>query len=127
MRQKLRDTGELVPRVLEGDSYRAFVPVSLPPHPALDMSELGELLTSASAALGRMDGLAGFLPDIPLFFYMYVRKEALLSSQIEGTQSSFSDLLIHESDAAPGAPVKEDVQDVSNYVAALNHGLTRMR
>lgn len=127
MRQKIRNTAELVSRVLDGDSYQAFVPVSLPPYPALDLGKLGELLASASAALGRMDGLAGFLPDIHLFIYMYVRKEALLSSQIEGTQSSFSDLLIHESEAAPGVPVKADVQDVSNYVAALDHGLTRIR
>lgn len=127
MRQKIRPTGELVPRALEGDSYHAFVPVPLPPQPSLDLNRLSEPLATASASLGNMDALAGFLPDIQLFIYMYVRKEALLSSQIEGTQSSFSDLLIHESNAAPGVPVKEDVQDVSNYVAALDHGLSRIR
>lgn len=125
--KKVRETGEFVPCSVAEESYRAFVPAPLPPQPPLDMGQLGGLLASASAALGRMDGLAGFLPDINLFIYMYVRKEALLSSQIEGTQSSFSDLLIHESEAAPGAPVEEDVQDVSNYVAALDHGLKRMR
>ncbi|MBS0586827.1 MAG: Fic family protein [Proteobacteria bacterium] len=125
--KKVRETGEFVYCSVAEEKYQAFVPASLPPKPPLDMGQLGSLLASASAALGRLDGLAGFLPDIGLFIYMYVRKEALLSSQIEGTQSSFSDLLIHESEAAPGAPSEEDVQDVSNYIAALNHGLERMR
>ncbi len=125
--KKVRETGEFVSCSVADEKYRAFVPATLPPKPTLDMGQLSSLLASASAALGRLDGLAGFLPDIGLFIYMYVRKEALLSSQIEGTQSSFSDLLIHESEAAPGAPSEEDVQDVSNYIAALNHGLERMR
>ncbi len=125
--EKVREAGELVSCSMAEEKYQAFVPATLPPKPTLDMGQLGSLLASASAALGRLDGLAGFLPDIGLFIYMYVRKEALLSSQIEGTQSSFSDLLIHESEAAPGAPSEEDVQDVSNYIAALNHGLERMR
>lgn len=125
--KKVRETGEFVFCSVADEKYQAFVPATLPPKPTLDMEQLSSLLASASAALGRLDGLAGFLPDIGLFIYMYVRKEALLSSQIEGTQSSFSDLLIHESEAAPGAPSEEDVQDVSNYIAALNHGLERMR
>ncbi|HMP54560.1 MAG TPA: Fic family protein, partial [Candidatus Melainabacteria bacterium] len=77
-------------------------------------------------AIGRLDGLATVLPDTQLFLYMYVRKEALLSSQIEGTQSSLSDLLLYESEEAPGVPL-DDVQEVSNYVAAMNHGLDRLR
>ena len=125
--KKVRETGEFVPCSVADEKYQAFVPATLPPKPTLDMGQLSSLLASASAALGRLDGLAGFLPDIGLFIYMYVRKEALLSSQIEGTQSSFSDLLIHESESAPGAPSGEDVQDVSNYIEALNHGLERMR
>lgn len=125
--KRRRTTGELVPQTLAEDRYRAFVPASLPPQPPLEISEFGQLLSEASSALGRLDGQAALLPDIHLFIYMYVRKEALLSSQIEGTQSSFSDLLIHEVDAAPGAPVEGDVQDVSNYVAALNHGIKRLR
>ncbi|HNP52099.1 Fic family protein [Nitrosomonas nitrosa] len=125
--KKVRETGEFVSCSVAEEKYQAFVPSTLPPKPPLDMGQLGSLLASASAALGRLDGLAGFLPDIGLFIYMYVRKEALLSSQIEGTQSSFSGLLIHESEAAPGAPTEEDVQDVSNCIAALNHGLERMR
>jgi Fic family protein len=83
-------------------------------------------LEQASQALGRLDGLASILPDLPLFIYAYVRKEAVLSSQIEGTQSSLSDLLLFENDEAPGVPLA-DVQEVSNYVAALNHGLARLR
>jgi Fic family protein len=72
-----------------------------------------------------LDGLASLLPDLSLFIYTYVRKEAVLSSQIEGTQSSLSDLLLFENDEAPGAPI-EDVQEVSNYVAAMTHGLERL-
>ena len=105
---------------------RAFVPPPLPPAPPLRLGELQLLLEQANQALGRLDGLASVLPDLSLFIYAYVRKEAVLSSQIEGTQSSLSDLLLFESDEAPGAPI-EDVQEVSNYVAALHHGLERLR
>ena len=74
-------------------------------------------LERANRALGRLDGIASILPDTPLFLYMYIRKEALLSSQIEGTQSSLSDLLLFENEEAPGAPIN-DVVEVSSYVAA---------
>jgi Fic family protein len=84
------------------------------------------ILEKASQALGRLDGLAKVLPDTQLFLYMYVRKEAVISSQIEGTQSSLSDLLLYESAEAPGVPL-DDVQEVSNYVAAMNHGLKRLK
>jgi Fic family protein len=90
------------------------------------MDSVQTLLEQANQALGRLDGLASFLPDLSLFIYAYVRKEALLSSQIEGTQSSLSDLLLFEDHQVPGVPIG-DVQDVSNYVAALNHGLKRIR
>src|SRR6202789_3284805 len=90
------------------------------------MGELQLLLEQANQALGRLDGLTSVLPDLSLFIYAYVRKEAVLSSQIEGTQSSLSDLLLFENDEAPGAPI-EDVQEVSNYVAAMTHGLERLR
>jgi len=125
--KKVRETGEYISCSVSGEEYEAFVPSPLPPEPPLDMSNLSKLLADASAALARLDSVAGFLPDVNLFIYMYVRKEALLSSQIEGTQSSFSDLLLHENEGALGAPDEEDVQEVSNYVAALNHGLERMR
>jgi Fic family protein len=87
---------------------------------------LQTLLEQANHAVGRLDGLTGAFPDLALYIYSWVRKDAVLSSQIEGTQSSLSDLMLFENGDAPGVPV-HDVQDVSNYVAALSHGLTRMR
>jgi Fic family protein len=90
------------------------------------MGQLQLLLKQANQALGRLDGFTSVLPDLSLFLYAYVRKEALLSSQIEGTQSSLSDLPLFENSEAPGVPI-QDVQDVSNYVAALNHGMRRLR
>jgi len=93
--------------------------------PPLVLQPLLPLLEQANQALGRLDGLASILPDPSLFIYLYVRKEAVLSSQIEGTQSSFSDLMLFESAEAPSVPL-EDVQEVSNYVAAMNHGLRRL-
>ena len=90
------------------------------------MDRLHRPLERANRAIGRLDGVTSILPDTPLFLYMYVRKEALLSSQIEGTQSSLSDLLLFEIEDAPGVPL-DDVQEVSNYVAAMNYGLDRIR
>lgn len=107
------------------EPYWALVPRPLPPGD-LQLDDLHSLLEKASQSLGRLDGLASVLPDTQLFLYMYVRKEAVLSSQIEGTQSSLSDLLLYESEEAPGVPLN-DVQEVSNYVAAMNHGLRRLR
>lgn len=108
-----------------GERVRAFVPVPLPP--ALEFSPgLRRAFDAALLALGRLDGISAFLPDPDVFLYTYVRKEAVLSSQIEGTQSSLSDLLMSELDEAPGVPL-DDVTEVSNYVAALEHGLGRMR
>lgn len=107
------------------EPYWALVPRPLPPA-GLQLGDLQHLIEKASQSLGRLDGLAGVLPNTQLFLYMYVRKEAVLSSQIEGTQSSLSDLLLYESEEAPGVPLN-DVQEVSNYVAAMNHGLKRLR
>lgn len=108
-----------------GERVRAFVPAPLPP--ALDFSPaLRRALDDALLALGRLDGISAFLPDPAVFLYTYVRKEAVLSSQIEGTQSSLSDFLLAELDEVPGVPVG-DVTEVSNYVAALDHGLARLR
>lgn len=110
-----------------GETIRAFVPVALPPVPTVDLSGHRLLLLErATVACGRLDGISVLLPDPDVFLYAYVRREALLSSQIEGTQSSLSDLLLFELEAAPGVPLDE-VAEVSNYVAALEHGLTRMR
>ena len=110
-----------------GEEVRAFIPKVLPPTPALAMSgRLEALLEASGLALGRLDGVSSLLPDKSLFLYAYVRKEAVLSSQIEGTQSTLSDLLLFELDEVPGVPL-DDVAEVSSYVAALDHGLRRLR
>ncbi len=108
-------------------SVHAFVPAPLPPDPTLDLSGGRQrLLEQALLACGRLDGVTALLPDPDLFLYAYVRREAVLSSQIEGTQSSLSDLLLFELDEAPGVPF-DDVVEVSGYVAALEHGMARLR
>ncbi|MBL1420878.1 MAG: Fic family protein [Alphaproteobacteria bacterium] len=109
-----------------GETYKAYMPTPLPPEPELDMASLYTLLDKASAALGRLDGMSMVLPDPSLFLYMYVRKEAVLSSQIEGTQSSLSDLLLYENADAAGVPL-DDVTEVSCYVSAMNYGLERLK
>ena len=109
-----------------GENYQAFLPPPLPPSPPIDLLPLQKLLVRASQALGRLDGVSDVLPDSNLLLYYYIRKEAVLSSQIEGTQSSLSDLLLYENDGPPSVPL-EDVAEVSSYVAALEHGLKRLR
>jgi Fic family protein len=109
-----------------GESVRAFVPAPLPPKPPVVLEgPLQALHEQALLACGRLDGVSSLLPDPELFLYAYVRREALLSSQIEGTQSSLSDLLLFELEEAPGVPT-DDVVEVSSYVAGLEHGLTRL-
>jgi len=108
------------------ESVQAFVPHPLPPEPPLEITgSIRQVLEDALVALGRLDSVSMLLPDTALFLYGYVRKEAVLSSQIEGTQSSLSDLLLFEMDEAPGVPV-DDAAEVSCYVAALEHGLRRL-
>lgn len=120
-------TGRYEIAQFEGEQVQAFIPSALPPIPPLDLTGARQiLLEQALLALGRLDSVATLLPDPHLFLYAYVRKEALLSSQIEGTQSSLSELLMFELDAAPGAP-RDEVAEVSNYVAALKYGLERLR
>ncbi|HYI10158.1 MAG TPA: Fic family protein [Thermoanaerobaculia bacterium] len=124
---KRKRTGTYEVTAVAGERVRAFVPSPLPPSPRIVFDgELQKELERATLALGRLDGVSALLPDRTLFLYSYVRKEAVLSSQIEGTQSSLSDLLLFELDEAPGAPL-DDVTEVSNYVAALEHGLLRVR
>jgi Fic family protein len=118
--------GRYIVRKYGEETVKAFVPPPLPPAaPPLDLSRLQRLLDLANQSIGRLDGLASALPSPALFLYTYIRKEALLSSQIEGTQSSLSDLLLYESGEAPGVPVA-DVEEVSAYVGALQHGLRRL-
>lgn len=110
-----------------GETVRAFAPQPLPLAVPLELSPARQrLLERALLACGRLDGVSALLPDPNLFLYAYIRREAVLSSQIEGTQSSLSDLLLFELDEAPGAPF-DDVVEVSNYVGAMEHGLARMR
>jgi len=120
-------TGHYLTISTVGETCRAFVPDPLPPKPPLQLSDsLHTLAQDAALALGRLDALSALLPDPQIFLYSYVRKEAVLSSQIEGTQSSLSDLLLFEAEATPGVPL-DDVREVSNYVAALELGIVRMR
>ena len=112
--------------VVSGERVRAFVPESLPPTQAILFDARRQrLLERATLALGRLDSITLLLPDPDIFLYSYVRREAVLSSQIEGTQSSLSDLLIFELDEAPGVPF-DDVVEVSQYVAAMEYGLKRL-
>jgi Fic family protein len=109
------------------ERFRAFVPVDLPPHPPLVRSQALELaLSRADQMLGRLDGISRVLPSVELLLYFYTRKEAVLSSQIEGTQTTFSEYLFFEMSAANAANA-DDIREVSNYVAAMQHGLKRMR
>ncbi|MGB7295699.1 MAG: Fic family protein [Candidatus Aminicenantales bacterium] len=120
-------TGEYIVRQTGEETVRAFVPRPLPPIPPLVIDfSLRDAIDQALLSLGRLDSVATLLPDIDLFLYMYIRKEAVLSSQIEGTQTSLSDLLLFELKEAPGVPL-DDVVEVSNYVSAMNHGLKRLR
>ncbi len=119
--------GYLLPQAVPGEPFKTFVPHDLPPDPPLAFdTELHDLLEQSNRALGRLDGPSWQLPDISLFLYFYIRKEAVLSSQIEGTQSSLSDLLLFESHEVPGVPLS-DVLEVSSYVAAMNYGMEAIR
>jgi Fic family protein len=112
--------------VRQPTGYRAFIPAPLPPDPPLALEgALRDKLSAADYALGRLDGAVLTLPNPDLFVFMYVRKEAVLSSQIEGTQSSLQNLLAAEAQLLdPDTP--KDVNEVANYVRAMNHGLTRL-
>ncbi len=119
--------GKYVTIATVGEKAQAFVPAPLPPRPPIDWTpELRGKFDQALLALGRLDSVSTLLPDTSLFLYIYVRKEAVLSSMIEGTQSSLSDLLLFELDQEPGVPL-DDVREVSNYVAALDHGLRLLK
>ena len=117
--------GTYVITAVGGEQVRAFVPKDLPPDPPIDLLPLLTPLSEAERAIGRLDGIAALLTQQELILYMYVRKEAVLSSQIEGTQSTLSDLLRFETDAVAGTPV-DDIREVSNYVDAMMYGLERL-
>jgi Fic family protein len=118
--------GRIIQQQAGKDGFSAFIPARLPPVPALELTGgLRDLLEHASISLGRLDGVSASL-DPDRLLYIYVRKEAVLSSQIEGTQSTLSDLLRFEAEGAPGMPL-DDVREVSRYVAALHHGFNLLR
>jgi cell filamentation protein, protein adenylyltransferase len=108
-----------------GEAVQAYIPEPVPPRIPLDLQEIYPLLDEANLAIGRLDGISITVPDPSLFLYMYVRKEAVLSSQIEGTQSTLTDLLMYENHEAVGVPI-DDVIEVSNYVAAMEYGLKKI-
>lgn len=124
--ENLDRIGEYIKCSVVGEEYKAYFPKPLPPLPPIVMESVYLLLDQANIALGRLDGISAFLPDKSLFLYMYIRKEAVLSSQIEGTQSTLSELLLYENHETAGVP-NQDVVDVSNYVAAMEHGLKRIQ
>ncbi|HSU96277.1 MAG TPA: Fic/DOC family N-terminal domain-containing protein, partial [Gemmatimonadaceae bacterium] len=114
-------------KVRQPTGYSAFIPAPLPPNPPVALAgELHSLLSKADWALGRLDGSVTTLPNPDFLVFMYVRKEAVLSSQIEGTQSSLQDLLAAETELFDPAELPRDVDDVINYVAAMRHGLARL-
>lgn len=121
-----RKTGEKIYCTMGERPFHAFVPFSLPPNPAIDTARFEDLQARANQALGGLNLITQFLPDKKLFLYSYVRKEAVLSSQIEGTQSSLSDLLMFENSEMPGVPM-DDVREVSCYVRALEKGVKLVR
>lgn len=126
MIQTSERAGRLVEVQSGPEGYSAFVPAPLPPDPPLRIDAiLQDLLDEANQALGRLDAVTLLLPDPGQFLYSYIRKEAVLSSQIEGTQASLSDLLLFENEAAPGVPL-DDVEETSNYISAMSHGLHRI-
>lgn len=108
------------------EPFYCFIPADLPPNPAIDLNRLYNLSERANRALTRLDGIVAHLPNPQHLLYTYIRKEAVLSSQIEGTQSSLSDLLLFENAQAPGVPI-DDVQEVSNYAATLEYGVQRLK
>src|SRR5437762_7131826 len=118
--------GKYIQKGVPGAYYKAYIPPRLPPNPALNMEQLYPHLDKAIQAVAELNGVAKSVPNASLFIYMYVRKEALLSSQIEGTQSSFADLMLFEHEQKPDVAV-EDVEEVSHYVSAINYGLTRIK
>jgi len=120
-----KTTGRYVETSTGDEVVRAFIPDPLPPDLSIS-TDLRTLLDSALFALGRLSASSAHLPDSKLLLYLYVRKEAVLSSQIEGTQSSLSDLLLFELEEVPGVPLA-DVSEVSRYVAASDHAIGRMR
>jgi len=118
--------GKYVKQAVAGEYYSSYIPKNLPPNPLLQMDQLYPMLNKAIQSVTELNILAKAVPNKSLFMYMYVRKEALLSSQIEGTQSSFTDLMLFEHSQKPQVAL-EDVEEVSHYVEAMQYGLKRIK
>jgi len=125
MKTKIKN-GTYRSHTIGGETYQSYIPAPLPPQTPMDMTRLEASVQRAQQAVAELKTVTKIVPNVSLFIYMYVRKEALLSSQIEGTQSSFADLVLFESEQQPSVTI-DDVEEVSNYVKAIHHGLQRMR
>ena len=112
--------------LVAGELYNVYMPDALPPKQEINILEISEWLEKANIAIGEFNGVVEAVPDPSIINYMYIRKEAVLSSRIEGTQSTLDDLMRYESDAVTGLPI-DDVNEVSSYVTALNHGFKRIQ
>lgn len=123
---KQKPSGHYIVTTTMGESVRAFVPMPLPPERPLDLDSLHPLLDRANQAVGRLDAISTILPDTNFLISLSIHKEALISSQIEGTQSSLSDLLLFENQVTPTTPM-DDIGEVLNYVAAMQYGLERVK
>lgn len=118
--------GKYILKKTGGESYKTYLPPKLPPNPPLNLNQVYPLLEKATIAIANLNKITHSIPNTALFIYIYLHKEALLSSQIEGTQSSFSDLMLFENNQKSEVSL-EDVEEVSNYVKAVNYGLKRLK
>ena len=121
--------GQFIEKSEGGESYKCYIPPALPPRPPLSLQPLYPLLEKATAGIGALNGINSNLPSIDLFLKSFGKKEAVLSSQIEGTQSSLSDFLLSESSSQGGqaATTDDDIMELENYISAMNYGLKRIR
>ncbi|MCY3595284.1 MAG: Fic family protein [Rhodothermaceae bacterium] len=118
--------GKMVEVSTVGKKVKAYLPPLLPLKPPIDLGEMASKLERATHAVGQLDGMTRILPSTQMFLHTYIRQESVLSSQIEGTESSLSDLLLFEAESTPKVAL-DDVQEVSNYVNALTYGLLRLK
>lgn len=118
--------GSYIFKKVAGESYKTYLPPKLPPEPPIDLAQVFPYFERAMMALAELNSIHKNIPNTSLFIYMYVRKEALLSSQIEGTQSSFSDLILFEHNLKSEVSVA-DVEEVSNYIKAISYGLKKLK
>ncbi len=122
----IQRVGRYITQKTAGEAYKTYIPPKLPPNPPIDLIKLYPHLEKATLSLAELNSIHKSIPNTSLFIYMYVRKEALLSSQIEGTQSSFSDLMLFEHQQKTAIDI-EDVEEVSNYVKAITYGLEKVK